>query len=1124
MWVKTQILRPQFLGGVSSLLLILGLALPVQCLPVEASGNRPRVQSQVQCHLYFAIGSVGILLISTNLLLWYAYARQQGQKLRAQEELLKLTIRHSPGAIALFDRQMRYIYVSEQWLKLYNIPEAHIIGKSHYEVFPDIPQRWKDIHQQCLAGQIKECAEDPFYRADGSLDWVNWQIHPWYTPTQAIGGIIMFTQVLTGYKKTTEQLRQVEARWQTLVNSTSDGIMIVNPQGKILFANPAAAKIIHKPLSELIYYPFGLPMVVDHTAEIEITHGGEVLGVSEISLAPVQWDGMEALVVSLRDISERRQAQLSLWEREERLQAIFDQAAVGIALSVPSGQLVQVNQRFCELLGYTEDELLSMTFRQVTHQEDLEIEESYLQELLNGLRQSYSLEKRYLRKDGQVQWVYLAVSVVRDLMGEPTQLIGVVSNINERKQMEVALQQATQEREKEIKRQLQQQAETERAVDMVVDKTRAFLDVETIFTTVTYEARHLLKCDRVVVYRFNSDWSGQFVAESLGPNQRSLVKVSHSNQELTEQLSECFFKFQDVPESLPESYVANDIFSLGFPSCYLRFFQRHQIRSYLIAPILQGNQLWGLLAAYQTAAPRMWKPWEIKAMVRLGKQVGIALKQAQSVQEIEQKSQQIIQALKAKAQMKQAKDAADAANQAKSEFLANMSHELRTPLNAILGFTQLLSRSPLEIEHQESLSIIKNSAHHLLSLINDILDLSKIESGELFVNCSDFDLYKMLSKTQDMFSLKAYKKGLDFQIVWEKDVPQWVNADEGRLRQILINLLSNSIKFTSQGKVTLKVGKKNNNKLYFEVEDTGPGIPVEEQQRIFEPFVQASLGRQSGEGTGLGLSITQKFVQLMGGQINFTCPTAGGSCFWFYIPFEEADPMQVPRSNGPLPVIDLAPGQPSYRILVAEDVWENRRLLVKVLSSVGFQVREARNGQEAIEVWESWQPHLIWMDMQMPVMDGYAATQFIRQSLRGQATTIIGLTGHPLTEPRCDRSCECDDWMMKPFQENEIFETMAKYLAVRYVYGTVEGLHPTVDAHPTLSHTLVEETNLEGLSENWVIQLYHCAAGADAEGIYQLLEQLPADHETLKQAIASLVDQFCFDRIMKIAQCNFNHE
>ncbi len=1123
-----------WLGGFIALMFATWFGVVMIQDPKSSSSDRATMELEAWC---IWVGGILLLIGSINGWLWCAYRRQQQVKLKEQEDLLELCLRYSPGAIAICDRQMCYLWVSEQWLLVHHLKPYQIIGKSHYEIFPDIPEQWRQIHQQCLAGQIQRCEEDPFYRADGSLDWVRWEIHPWYTSKGTIGGIVFFTEIITAQKNTIEQLRQIEARWQTLVNSTSDGLIIVDQTGKVRFANPAAERILHKSQAELINYPLGLPMVVGQTAEIEIVQSGKVVGVSEISVAPVQWDGTSALVVSLRDITERREAQMKLWEREERLQAIFDQAAMGIALASPSGEIVEVNERFCQLVGYSESQLLTMTFRQLTDPEDLPQEELYLEELLSGNSQTYSLEKRYRRSDGQVQWVYIAVSVVRDWMGEPKQFIGVVADIQERKEIEKALKVATEEREREIQRQLQQQAETARAVDAVVDKTRSFLDVETIFRTVTHEGRKLLQCDRVMVYQFNPDWTGKFVAESLSQNQTPLMSTIPAESNLNS-LSDCFWKTPQAPEKITESYVVNDLSLMQFSPCYLRFFQTHHIRAYLIAPIRQGEKLWGLLAAYQTDTPRLWQPWEIKAVIRLGKQLGIALQQAESVKEIQRQSEKIIQVLQAEAQMKQAKEAADAANQAKSQFLANMSHELRTPLNAILGFTQLLSRSVLlpdrisRQEQQEYLKIINTAGEHLLELINDILDLSKIESGKITLNCNSFDLYRMLGKLEEIFHLKATQKGLRFQVEWDAHVPRWVMADEGKLRQVLINLLSNAIKFTSHGQVRLQVRRREQDtRLYFEVEDTGPGIPPEERNQIFEPFVQTELGRRSGEGTGLGLSISQKFVQSMGGEIQWVCPMSGGTQFWFYLPFEEVDPMQTSTLGRTPQVIGLAPNQPTYRILVADDVWESRQFLVKLLSSVGFEVREATQGQEAIEVWENWQPHLIWMDMQMPVMDGYAATQVIRRSLRGQATTIIGLSTHRLGELSAEVGTEhfmnatsgCDAWMSQPFQEGEVFETMAKYLGVRYVYGNTESLILPLQSEMAAPN-LLEPRDLEGLSASWVWQLYYCAAGADAEGVRYLLGQLSEEYTPVGQAIASLVDQFRFDRIMNIAHSSLNHE
>ena len=392
-------------------------------------------------------------------------------------------------------------------------------------------------------------------------------------------------------------------------------------------------------------------------------------------------------------------------------------------------------------------------------------------------------------------------------------------------------------------------------------------------------------------------------------------------------------------------------------------------------------------------------------------------------------------------QLMNAKDKAEVANLAKSAFLANMSHELRSPLNAILGFAELMLRSKRnDLEQQENLRIITRSGEHLLSLINQVLDLSKIEAGKIALNPRPFDLMRLLDDLEDMFRLKAEEKQLQLIVERGADVPRNIATDELKLRQALINLLNNALKFTAQGGVTVRVTTvaqtENRARLRFEVEDTGAGIPPEEMGKLFEAFEQTSSGLQTQEGTGLGLPISRKFVQLMGGDMDARSQIGVGTTLSFEIEAERLpDDAAAPNAPKTHHVIALDPGQPRYRMLIVDDKPLNRRLLMKLLSPFGFELREAENGAEAMTICDAWKPRLIWMDMRMPVMDGYEATKRIKATTAGQTTAVIAVTASMLEEERAvTLSVGCDDFLRKPFREQEIFDLITKHLGARFVY------------------------------------------------------------------------------------------
>ncbi len=489
---------------------------------------------------------------------------------------------------------------------------------------------------------------------------------------------------------------------------------------------------------------------------------------------------------------------------------------------------------------------------------------------------------------------------------------------------------------------------------------------------------------------------------------------------------------------------------------------------------------------------------------------------------------------------RQAMLAAETANRAKSIFLANMSHELRTPLNAILGFTQLLSRDTnLSPKQQKHLDTINRSGEHLLTLINDVLEMSKIEAGRTTVNETDFGLPGLLNWIQEMFELKAQSKGLQLNIEPVTDLPDYICADESKLRQVLVNLLGNAVKFTEEGGVALRIGVRSaenptvNGKtalerdfpypltLDFEVEDTGPGIAPEDLEHLFEPFVQTESGRRAHEGTGLGLAISQKFVQLMGGEMTVLSTPNRGTIFRFCIQVQAVEGIAPTAPTARQKVVGLVPDQPTYRILVVDDKPENRELLVELLSPVGFEVQEASTGEEAIAQWQQWSPHLIWMDIRMPVMDGYEAIRQIHracQMIQKPLPIIIALTGSVFEEDRREAlALGCKDFVKKPFRTEVIFEKMEEYLGVRYLYSTSSIPSRTSAAEQTEGYFLTPD-KLSIMPTEWLAQLHHAATRMNSKLVLQLIEQIPEDAAPLKVALAKRVEDFCIEEIVELTQ------
>ncbi|MGM0594129.1 MAG: ATP-binding protein [Pseudomonadota bacterium] len=480
----------------------------------------------------------------------------------------------------------------------------------------------------------------------------------------------------------------------------------------------------------------------------------------------------------------------------------------------------------------------------------------------------------------------------------------------------------------------------------------------------------------------------------------------------------------------------------------------------------------------------------------------------QAFDKLQQNSDSLEHAL---ADAHRARNEAEQANRAKSLFLANMSHELRTPLNAILGFAQLLERDPaMAPEQRQTLQTIYRSGQHLLSLINDVLEISRIEAGRMELAEAPFDLHELLAAVTDVLRLRAEEKGLTLELRVAPEVPGYIEGDQRKLRQILINLLGNAIKFTDDGWVRLSVGLESG-RLRIDIADSGQGIGENERRHIFEPFQQGP-GDHRHEGTGLGLSISKEFVEVMGGRIQVTSTPGRGTTFTVHLPYRAADATPLRRGYGQQHVIALQPGQPEYRVLVVDDKPEGRQLLASILDSVGFNVRCVDNGAEALRSFHQWQPHVIWMDMRMPVMDGYEATRRIKATPEGEKTVIIALTASAFEEDR-DAVLEAgsDHFMRKPIDTDEVFEVMGRFLGVAYRYGHSENPH---------SHANGENGDLsaalKALPATLRQRLGRAAAALDVAASREAIAAIAEYNEPLAQRLTTLTKEYRYDQLARL--------
>ena len=796
----------------------------------------------------------------------------------------------------------------------------------------------------------------------------------------------------------------------------------------------------------------------------------------------------------VEDITQRKDAEEALRQSEERFRSAFDTAPIGMAIVSLEGSLIQVNQPIIKMFGFTETELLNLNVAALSYPEDIEKYLSYLRQLLSGKIPYYHLEKRYRHKDGHLLWGHLSVALVRDSQQNPLYCVCQIQDITERKKAEDALK-ASEER-------------FERAIRGSNDGIWDWFDINQ-----------------------EKIWCSPRVFEIIG----------YPPQEFQFTLS----KLKELVHPQDNVRVLGEIFDHLYRHIPYETEYRWQTKS--------GRYIW--------IGIRGQAEWD---------ELGNPIRMAGSITDITARKI-------AEIELQHAMLASEAANRAKSTFLANMSHELRTPLNAILGFVQLMqgdTQTPQNLRNK--LDIINRNSEHLLSLINDVLSISKIEANQILLQENTFNLYQLLEQLKQTFLFRANAKGISLNFEYTPEVPQYIQTDEVKLRQILSNFLDNAIKFTAKGDVTFRVMKKEEGRrgkeegrrkkeeggieslseivglsgvsrelddrdttavfstnesemlntpsinnlpqsssffLQFEIEDTGAGICPDELDLLFEPFVQTESGRTSGQGTGLGLVICRRFVQLMGGDITVESKPSQGTIFRFDLLIHLGNPERLFNDQPAKRIMGLAPNQPTYRILVVEDVAESRTLLVDLLTSMGLEVAEAADGATAVDLWENFAPHLIFMDIRLPVLDGYKATRQIRAHPQGENTIIIAISASVFDEER-ERilAAGCNDFVAKPFSRSIIFDKLNEHLGIQYVYE--DTLDPV--KLPSLPTEIKIQEGLVLMPKKWVQDFHLAARTADQEEMFELLKEIPESLDWLAETLLELIKTFHLDQIIEL--------
>ncbi len=1041
-------------------------------------------------------------------------------KLLHWQHLMQYIIRHDPNAISVFDKEMNHIFVSERFLKDYKVKEKNIIGKNHYEVFPEIPEKWRKAHRRALNGEIVSSNDDYFIREDGTVDYTRWECRPWYESNGEIGGIILYTEVITEMINIEEKLRKNEKKYRNLFETMSQGVVYQDSKGNITSANPAAEKILGLSFAEMTGITSMDPRwkAVDenknelpgdkHPSMVALQTGKEIknfiMGVDNPRTKGYTWIMVSAnpqfrktgkkpyqVFTTFTDITERKKAEEKLKYSEEKLKNIVEYSSNLFYSHTPDHKLNYISPQSYQFFGCSPEEAKIKWIEFLT---DNPINKKGLestQKAIDTGKKQPPYELELIKKTGETIWVEVhETPIVRNR--KVISIVGALIDITERKKYEEKLKES-EERFKSLfyknssvlmlldpetakiydvndkavqfygysREELcsmnvfqlntipEEQVKTEMN-NAIQEKKDYFIfshrlangeikDVEVytgkimiegkefIYSTIhdiTEDTRNRIRLqkgeDIAGIGHWEFDVNSGNVYASEGAKKIYGLQKSHSTIQEVQQipLKEYRSMMDNALQRLVKKGEPYDIEFQIKRASDQKIIDIHSVGEY--SP--DRNVVFGII---QDITER--KRFE-KELQRKNEELQAAEEELRVSNEGLRDANQRLE--EQKQELEEAKEKAEESDRLKSAFLANMSHEIRTPMNGIVGFSQILLDPDISKEEQRKfLNIMHSRSKHLLHIINDIVDISKMEANQFAIHPETFCLNDMLNEIYETYQTDKVSYGKEhLEIKLEKGQDRsdsYIISDENRVRQILTNLLSNALKYTEEGGIKFGYSlKKDKQTLLFFVNDTGIGISKENQEHIFERFRQVDDSSNRGyDGTGLGLTISKNLAELLGGELWIESEKGKGSIFYFTIPYNPPKTEKMEKDSN---------SQHSYnwkgkKVLVIEDDPTSREFINAVLKSTGAEIIISETGEKGMEKYRENTIDIILMDIRLPGQDGIEIIKKIRQ--KDDDISIIAQTAYAMSED-CNKCMEAgaDDYISKPIDPNDLMRIMNQYV------------------------------------------------------------------------------------------------